>query len=61
SVGAYTDFLSAAPRSRHPGGVNSVFADGHVAFVPNTVDMFALAYLVSIDDGTPISVSDHTH
>ena len=61
SVGAYTDFLSAAPRSRHPGGVNAVCADGHVAFVPNTVDMFALAYLVSIDDGNAVSISEHTY
>lgn len=61
SVGAYTDFLSAAPRSRHPGGVNSVFADGHVAFVPNTIDSIAMAYIISIDDGNPVSISDHTN
>lgn len=61
SVGAYTDFLSASPRSRHPGGVNSVFADGHVGFLPNSIDAFALAYLVSIDDGNPVSVSEHTN
>ncbi len=61
SIGAYTDFLSAAPRSRHPGGVNSVCADGHVAFIPNTVDIFALAYIVSIDDGNAVSISDHTY
>ncbi len=61
SIGEYTDFLSAAPRSRHPGGVNSVFADGHVAFVPNTVDPFALAYIISIDDGNIVSVSENTY
>jgi prepilin-type processing-associated H-X9-DG protein len=61
TVGAYTDFLSASPRSRHPGGVNAVCADGHVAFVPNTVDPFALAYLVSVDDGEAVSITDHTY
>ncbi|MBC8352508.1 MAG: DUF1559 domain-containing protein [Planctomycetes bacterium] len=61
SVGAYTNFLSASPRSRHPGGVNSVFADGHVALVPNNVDAIALAYIVSIDDGNAVSISEHTY
>jgi|CXWL01.1.fsa_nt_gi prepilin-type N-terminal cleavage/methylation domain-containing protein/prepilin-type processing-associated H-X9-DG protein len=61
SIGAYTDFLSAAPRSRHPGGVNAVCADGHVAFIPNTVDMFALAYLIAIDDGNAVSISANTY
>jgi prepilin-type N-terminal cleavage/methylation domain-containing protein/prepilin-type processing-associated H-X9-DG protein len=29
----------AAPRSRHPGGVNVLFGDGHVAYVGNTIDL----------------------
>jgi hypothetical protein len=41
--------------------VNAVCADGHVAFVPDTVDPFALAYLISIDDGNPVSISEHTY
>ena len=45
------NFLSAAPRSRHPGGVNVAFVDGHVAFLPNDIDDFVMAYLVSINDG----------
>ena len=48
-------YLSAAPRSRHPGGVNVVYADNHVAFLPNTVDPTMMAYLVSIEDGQAVS------
>ncbi len=44
-------YLSAAPRSLHPGGVNSAFVDGHVVFLPNGVDDFAMAYAVSVNDG----------
>jgi prepilin-type N-terminal cleavage/methylation domain-containing protein/prepilin-type processing-associated H-X9-DG protein len=43
-------YLSAAPRSRHPGGVNVVYADAHVGFLPDTVDRLTMAYLVSIED-----------
>ena len=44
-------WYSASPRSRHPGGVNAVYADGHVGFLPDNVDEFTMAYLVSIHDG----------
>lgn len=44
-------WLSAAPRSRHPGGVNAVFADAHYEFLPNDVDEIAMAYMISIHDG----------
>ena len=37
NVPASNRYMSAAPRSRHPGGVNAVFLDGHTAFVPNRV------------------------
>ena len=56
SVGSFRDFLSASPRSRHPGGVVVAYVDGHVAFVPNTIDEFAMAYLVSINDGQPVQL-----
>jgi len=46
-----SDYLSAAPRSRHPGGVNAVYVDGHYGFLNNSIDPIALAYLVSIHDG----------
>jgi len=44
-------YLSSAPRSNHPGGVNAFFMDGHVQFIRNEIDHVLMAYLVSIDDG----------
>ncbi len=44
-------YMSAAPRSLHPGGVNATLLDGHVTFLVDEVDEFAMAYLVSINDG----------
>ena len=46
-VGGY---LSAAPRSLHPGGVNTVFLDGHVEFTLDEIDEVAMVYQVSIND-----------
>jgi len=43
-------YISAAPRSSHPGGVNAAFLDGHVTFLLDTVDPFALAYMIDIRD-----------
>jgi prepilin-type processing-associated H-X9-DG protein len=50
------NYLSSAPRSRHPGGVNVVFVDGHVGFLTNQVDETALAYLISIEDGRAVQL-----
>jgi prepilin-type N-terminal cleavage/methylation domain-containing protein/prepilin-type processing-associated H-X9-DG protein len=50
-----SDYLSAAPRSRHPGGVVAVYADAHVSFLNNTIDRLTMAYLISIDDGQPVT------
>jgi prepilin-type processing-associated H-X9-DG protein len=47
-------WLSAAPRSLHPRGVNVVFADGHVKFLPNDVDETAMALMISINDGRTV-------
>ncbi len=44
-------YLSAAPRSGHPGGVLTAFADGHVSFTANDVDYIAMAYMICINDG----------
>ena len=38
SCGTYLDCEQAAARSSHAGGVNTVFADGHVGFYPSIVD-----------------------
>ena len=43
-------WLSAAPRSRHVGGVFVAFMDGHVGFLVDEVDQLVMAYMVSIDD-----------
>jgi prepilin-type N-terminal cleavage/methylation domain-containing protein/prepilin-type processing-associated H-X9-DG protein len=50
------NYLSAAPRSRHPGGVNVVFVDGHLSFVTDQVDQFAMAYLISVEDGQAVQL-----
>ncbi|MBN1911398.1 MAG: DUF1559 domain-containing protein [Pirellulales bacterium] len=52
-------FLSAAPRSSHPGGVNACFADGRVVFLPDHIDQFVMAYLVCSIDGQVVGVDDH--
>jgi prepilin-type N-terminal cleavage/methylation domain-containing protein/prepilin-type processing-associated H-X9-DG protein len=48
-------YLSASPRSRHPGGVNVVFADGHSGFIPDKIDGYVMALLVSANDAQSIS------
>jgi len=45
----------AAARSRHPGGVNVVFADGHGSFVGDSIDSQTWKLLASIDDGQIIT------
>jgi prepilin-type processing-associated H-X9-DG protein len=57
--GTPQEYLSSAPRSRHPGGVNVVFVDGHLGFLPNTVDEMAMTYLIYIRDHVTVSPSDH--
>jgi len=57
---ATNHFLSAAPRSLHPGGVNAVFCDGHIVFLPDEIDEVVLAYLVSPNDGQPVRFDGHT-
>jgi prepilin-type N-terminal cleavage/methylation domain-containing protein/prepilin-type processing-associated H-X9-DG protein len=49
-------YLSAAPRSMHPGGVNTTFMDGHLGFIRNDVDEYVMAYLVCINDGKTVSL-----
>jgi prepilin-type N-terminal cleavage/methylation domain-containing protein len=56
---------SASPRSRHPGGVFSLFCDGRVQFIADTVDSSTTApfgtwqRLAWIDDGQTIDPSNY--
>ena len=44
-----------AARSYHPGGVNTLFADGHVGFSTDEVDLSVWQALSTIDGGEEIS------
>ena len=44
-------YQSAAPRSRHTGGVNAAFLDGPIEFLVDGIDEFAMAFMVSVADG----------
>jgi hypothetical protein len=52
--GSSFNYLSAAPRSQHPGMVLAAYLDGHVASLSNTIDPWVMAYLVSVNDGHAI-------
>lgn len=54
-----SEYLSAAPRSNHPLGVNVVFLDGHGGFVFDDVDETAMAYLVSSNDDQIMEVTKY--
>jgi prepilin-type processing-associated H-X9-DG protein len=43
-------YLSAAARSRHPGGVNAARIDGSVDWIQDDIDVYLMARLVSIND-----------
>ncbi|WP_197527152.1 DUF1559 family PulG-like putative transporter [Pirellulimonas nuda] len=49
--GTSAGFLSAAPRSQHPAGVNAAALDGSVRLLTDDIDAFLMAYLISINDG----------
>jgi prepilin-type processing-associated H-X9-DG protein/prepilin-type N-terminal cleavage/methylation domain-containing protein len=51
----YWGYISAAPRSQHPGGVNAAFLDGHVGFIPDDIDEYVMLYLVDTTDGEIIN------
>jgi prepilin-type N-terminal cleavage/methylation domain-containing protein/prepilin-type processing-associated H-X9-DG protein len=43
-------YMSAAPRSSHPGGVNASYLDGHATFMNDDVDDLVMALAVSVSD-----------
>jgi prepilin-type N-terminal cleavage/methylation domain-containing protein/prepilin-type processing-associated H-X9-DG protein len=47
--------LNIAARSRHPGGVNTLMADGHVQFVKDTVNLLVWQALGSRNGGEVVS------
>jgi prepilin-type N-terminal cleavage/methylation domain-containing protein/prepilin-type processing-associated H-X9-DG protein len=49
-------YISAAPRSNHPNGVNSAFLDGSVHFLSNDIDEPLMAHLICIADGQVVTV-----
>ena len=44
-------YMSAAPRSNHPGGVCASFLDGRVTFLSDDIDEFAMSVMINVDDG----------
>ena len=52
--GTNYDQFQAAARSRHPGGVNVVFIDGHGTFISNTISRDPWQRLGAIADGLMI-------
>ena len=47
--------LNIAARSKHPGGVNSLMADGHVQFIKNSINVLVWQGLGSRNGGEVIS------
>jgi prepilin-type processing-associated H-X9-DG protein len=46
-----SDYISAAPRSLHPGGVNVCYLDGHVDFIANDINEYVMLNKVNPVDG----------
>ena len=46
----------AAARSRHPGGVQMAYGDGHVTFVADAVDLFVWQAVSTIADGEVVDL-----
>jgi prepilin-type processing-associated H-X9-DG protein len=47
----WNGYVSSAPRSSHPGGVNVTYLDGHIGFLENDIDEYAMLHLVDPVDG----------
>ena len=51
----FGDNNSVTSRSRHVGGVQVVFCDGHVAFIPNNITLAAWQALAWVQDGQTVT------
>jgi prepilin-type N-terminal cleavage/methylation domain-containing protein/prepilin-type processing-associated H-X9-DG protein len=51
--------LNIAARSKHPGGINSLMADGHVQFVKNSVNAITWQALGSRNGGEVVSADSY--
>jgi prepilin-type N-terminal cleavage/methylation domain-containing protein/prepilin-type processing-associated H-X9-DG protein len=51
----YYGYISSAPRSMHVGGVNCTYLDGHVGFLADEIDEYAMLYMVDPVDGNLIN------
>jgi prepilin-type N-terminal cleavage/methylation domain-containing protein/prepilin-type processing-associated H-X9-DG protein len=51
--------LNITARSYHPGGVNSLFCDGHVQFIKDTVNVFTWQALGSRNGGEVVSADQY--
>ncbi|MGD9127530.1 MAG: DUF1559 domain-containing protein, partial [Planctomycetia bacterium] len=59
-AGWATKYLSAPPRSLHPGGVNAAMGDGRVIFLSNEINERVLAYMACSFDGTIIDRTEYS-
>jgi prepilin-type processing-associated H-X9-DG protein len=51
--------LFSGSRSRHPGGVNTLFGDGAVHFIKNTINALTWVQLGSINGGEVIGADSY--
>jgi prepilin-type N-terminal cleavage/methylation domain-containing protein len=54
-AGTSSEYLSAAPRSHHPGGVDVVFADGRLGFLSDQIDLLTMAFMIYISDSQSVA------
>jgi prepilin-type processing-associated H-X9-DG protein/prepilin-type N-terminal cleavage/methylation domain-containing protein len=54
-----THFLNPGPQSRHPGGANFVFCDGHVAFISQNINQATLAALTTRAGGETLGLGEY--
>ena len=56
SAGTRHDSFHAAARSKHPGGVNVTFGDGHTAFITDAIDVLIWRQLATIAGNETITM-----